>query len=84
MTLTRGGGPLSTPNPTDVNYAIDGPKHLLFLSPFPRRVCAEIGGDTVLETARGHLLHESNLGAVLYAPREDMCAEMTATETVTH
>jgi uncharacterized protein (DUF427 family) len=84
MTLTRGGGPLSTPHPTDVNYTIEGPKHLLFLSPFPRRLRAEIGGDTIFETERGQLLHESNLGAVLYVPREDMCAEMAATETVTH
>lgn len=84
MTLTRGGGPLSTPHPTDVNYTIEGPKHLLLASPFPRRVRAEIGGDTIFDTERGMLVHESNMKPVLYVPREDMCAEMTATETVTH
>jgi uncharacterized protein (DUF427 family) len=84
MTLTRGGGPLSTPHPADVNYTIEGPKHLLFLSPFPRRVRAEIGGETVADTTSGHLLHESNLGAVLYVPREDVSAELTPSDTSTH
>lgn len=83
MTLTRGGGPLSTPHPSHVNYAIEGPGHLLFLSPFPRRVRAEIGGDTILDTGNARLLHESNISPVLYVPRADLCAEMETTETVT-
>ena len=72
MTLTSGGGPLSTPGPEEVNYAVDGPAHRLFMHPFPRRVRAEVGGETVLDTTRGVLLHESNLLPVLYVPLEDV------------
>ena len=85
MSLTRGGGPLSSPpGPQTVNYAIDGPKHRLYLHPFPRRVRAELGGETVLDTTGGFLLHESNLGPVLYVPREDVTGELEPTDHSTH
>lgn len=84
MTLTLGQGPLSTPHPEGVNYTIDGPKHLLFRSPFPRRVRYVAGGATVLDTERAVLVHESNLLPVLYAPREDVALELTRSAKVTH
>lgn len=84
MTLTRGGGPLSTPGPETVNYAIDGPGHRLLLETFPRRVRGELGDGTLFDSIRGHLLHESNLGPVLYVPRDDVRLELTRSETVTH
>ncbi len=72
MSLTFGGGPLATPGPDAVNYAIDGPGHRLLLHPFPRRVRAQVGGETLLDTEQGRLLYESNLLPVLYVPLEDV------------
>ncbi|MDS1271233.1 DUF427 domain-containing protein [Lipingzhangella sp. LS1_29] len=72
MSLTLGGGPLAADHPKTVNYRLDGPERLLYASPFPRRVRAVLGGETVLDTDRGILVHETGLLPVLYAPWEDV------------
>ncbi|ASU83080.1 hypothetical protein CDO52_10085 [Nocardiopsis gilva YIM 90087] len=72
MSLTIGGGPLAADAPKTVNYTVDSPRHSLFMEPFPRRVRAEIGGRTVLDSDRGYLVHETNLLPVLYVPEEDI------------
>jgi hypothetical protein len=40
---------------------IDDPAHRLLLKPFPQRVRAVFGGQTVLDTTSGMPLHKSNL-----------------------
>jgi uncharacterized protein (DUF427 family) len=75
MSLTMATGPLSVA-PAPSNYAIDGPKHRILFEPHPRRVRALFAGRTVLDTTRGHLLHESNLLPVLYVPIEDLDASL--------
>jgi uncharacterized protein (DUF427 family) len=72
MTLTLGGGPLASRPPETVNYTIDGPAHRLLWQPFPRRVRALLGSETVLDSTRARLLHESNLLPQLYVPRADL------------
>lgn len=72
MTLTLGGGPLASRSPETVNYTIDGPAHRLLWHPFPRRVRALLGGETVLDSTSAKLLHESNLLPQLYVPRADL------------
>ncbi|MET0448548.1 MAG: DUF427 domain-containing protein, partial [Aeromicrobium sp.] len=72
MSLTRTPGPLATNPPAETNYSIDGPAHRLLLTPFPRRVRAELAGVTVLDTIAGGLVHESNLLPVLYVPEADV------------
>ncbi|MCF6522860.1 DUF427 domain-containing protein [Streptomyces sp. JJ36] len=72
MALTLGGGPLDRRAPHPANYRVDGPDGLLFWAPFPRRVRALFGGETVLDTERGMLLHESGLLPQLYVPRADL------------
>lgn len=67
-----GSGPLSVRAPETVNYRLDSPAHRLFFDAFPRRVRAEFGGETVLDTRQGMLLHESALLPQLYVPREDV------------
>lgn len=85
MSLTLGGGPLAADRPETVNYGIEGPKHLLFAQPFPRRVRAALAGRTILDSERGLLVHESNLLPVLYVPFEDLAgAHLTATDHRTH
>lgn len=85
MSLTLGPNrPLSSAGPATVNYQVDGPKHRLFLDPFPRRIRAFLGGELVLDSIRAMLLHESNLMVVLYVPRDDVLAKLTPTEHTTH
>ncbi len=76
MGLTFGRGPLSRSGGAQTNFRIDGPKHLLYFDEFPRRVRALLGGEVVLDTARGRLLHETGLLPVLYVPSEDVTASL--------
>jgi uncharacterized protein (DUF427 family) len=85
MSLTHSPGPLAGKPPETVNYTIEGPKHRLLLHDFPRRVRAVFAGETVLDTERGALLHETGLPAVLYVPLEDVRQDLlTATDLSTH
>ena len=85
MALTLGDGPLSSRPRNTVNYRIDGPAHRLLFEPFPRRVRAVFGGETVLDTTSGMLLHESNLLPQLYLPHDDVRDDLlTRTDHHTH
>ncbi|WP_067793975.1 DUF427 domain-containing protein [Actinomadura formosensis] len=72
MSLTMGPGPLAGSPGDEVNFTIKGPEHRLFMQDFPRRVRARFAGETVLDTERGKLLHETGLLPVLYVPEEDV------------
>ncbi|HEY1969686.1 MAG TPA: DUF427 domain-containing protein [Pseudonocardia sp.] len=84
MTLTRAPGPLSGGDQL-VNYRLDGPKHRLLMHPFPRRVRAEFAGQTVLDTRRGVLVHETGLLPQLYVPEADLRTDLLVdTDLSTH
>lgn len=84
MTLTLGNGPLVAKDPPESNYEIEGPMHRILWGEFPRRVRAELGGETVLDTTRGRLLHESQMLPVLYVPDDDVATDLLEpTETRT-
>jgi uncharacterized protein (DUF427 family) len=76
MSLTFSSGPLAGRPPQTVNYRIEGPAHRLLMQEFPRRVRATFGGQTVLDTVRGQLLHETGLPPQLYVPQEDIRADL--------
>lgn len=85
MTLTLSRAPLSTNRPSEVNYELSGPDRLLLLDEFPRRVRAVFAGQSVADTTRGRLLHESGLLPVLYVPDDDVRTDMLQpTEHTTH
>lgn len=85
MSLTLSDGPLAAGAPDTVNYEIVGPRHKLLFTPFPRRVRATFAGETVFDTERGMLLHESNLLPVLYVPIDDVRTDLlTRTDHSTH
>ncbi len=85
MTLTLANGPLAPGAPETVNYALDGPRNKILFSPFPRRVRATFGGETVIDTEAGMLLHESNILPALYVPAADVRLDLaTATDHSTH
>ncbi len=74
MSLTRSSGPLAGRPPETVNYRIDGPAHRLLMQEFPRRVRATFGGQTVADTVRAVLVHETGLLPQVYVPQEDIRA----------
>ncbi|TDB86618.1 DUF427 domain-containing protein [Actinomadura sp. 7K534] len=85
MSLTMRPGPLAGSPGDEVNFSIDGPEHRLFMHDFPRRVRARFGGETVLDTERGQLLHETGLLPVLYVPEEDVRTDLLEkTDHTTH
>ncbi|GAA4909925.1 DUF427 domain-containing protein [Streptomonospora salina] len=85
MSLTMGGGPFAHDAPAAVNYRIESPHHSLFMHAFPRRVRAELGGETVLDSRRGMLLHETSLLPQLYVPTEDIAEQLLApSDRTTH
>ncbi|TQN32335.1 uncharacterized protein (DUF427 family) [Haloactinospora alba] len=85
MSLTLGGGPLADDSPGTANYTITSPGRALYANTFPRRVRAELGGRTVLDSRNGVLLHETGLLPVLYVPEGDIDPSvLTASEHTTH
>ncbi|MDQ2707744.1 MAG: DUF427 domain-containing protein [Actinomycetota bacterium] len=85
MTLTRLPGPLAGKDGQLTNYRIEGPQHRLLMHPFPRRVRAELAGQTVLDTRYGVLVHETGLLPQLYVPEADLRAKLAApTDHHTH
>jgi uncharacterized protein (DUF427 family) len=85
MTLTLFRGPLSATPPEATNYRVDGPTHRLLFEAFPRRVRAVLGSQTVLDSHRAKLLHESAHLPQLYVPREDVREDLLeATDHTTH
>jgi uncharacterized protein (DUF427 family) len=76
MSLTFPAGPLSGHPPQTVNYVIEGPAHKLLMHEFPRRVRAVFGGQTVVDTTRAVLLHETGLPPQVYVPVEDIRADL--------
>lgn len=82
MTLTLSHGPLSGHPPQTTNYTIDGPQHRLLFDVFPRRVRALLGGETVLDTRRGMLLHETGILPQLYVPSEDVRGDLLRRTTL--
>jgi uncharacterized protein (DUF427 family) len=83
MSLTHAPGPLAgEPGPT--NYAIEGPKHRLLMTPLTRRVRAELGGRTVIDTTGAVFVHETGLKPALYVPLADVSGALTRTDHSTH
>ncbi len=76
MSLTISSGPLAGRPPETINYRIDGPAHKLLMQEFPRRVRASFGGETVVDTVRAMLLHETGLLPQVYVPQDDIRADL--------
>jgi uncharacterized protein (DUF427 family) len=84
MSLTRGSGPLGG-TPADSNYTIEAPAHRILFEPDARRLRAFVGDTLVLDTRRAHLLHETGIRPVAYAPLEDFDATLLEkSQTTSH
>jgi uncharacterized protein (DUF427 family) len=87
MTLTLGSGPFSrTPAAGHFNFDLGvAPQNVIYIEEFPRRIRAVLAGETVLDTTRGKLLHETGHLPVLYAPVEDLRPDvLEATDHTSH
>lgn len=84
MTLTLGSGPLApgSSSTAQLNFSLDdAPAHRLVFQPDQRRIRALAGDVVVLDTVRAHLLHESGLMPVVYAPEDDFSDGVWAEST---
>jgi len=85
MSLTIGTAPFGPHAAGEWNFEYDGPAHALYLHSQPRRVRAEFAGETVLDTLRPQLLHETALLPRYYVPSADVRWELfEATDHSTH
>jgi uncharacterized protein (DUF427 family) len=85
MSLTRGNGPLSY-RPGKYNFEWNPPRgHILYLEDVPRRVRAIFNGETVADSRRMKLLHETGLLPTYYFPQEDVRTDLLIpTDHATH
>ncbi len=85
MTLTIGTGPFGKEG-GDFNFNTGVLKaHTLYLEDSPKRVRAVFGGETVVDSRRAKLLHETGLLPIYYFPEEDLRHDLLEwTDHTTH
>lgn len=76
MSLTIGPAPLSPESTGAFNADLQIPGHLLYFEDSPRRVRVVFNGETIADSRRVKLLHESRSLPVYYFPLEDVRTEV--------
>jgi uncharacterized protein (DUF427 family) len=71
-----GTGPLGTKPAGTFNFEPPPPGRALYLEPTPKRIRVQIAGETVADSRRAMLLHESGLQPIYYFPAEDVRSEL--------
>jgi uncharacterized protein (DUF427 family) len=85
MSLMLGTGPFAPKRGGHLNFTRQGPAHVLFFEDSPRRVRVVFNGETVADSRRVKLLHETGLQAVYYFPEQDVRSDLLEpTERTTH
>jgi len=86
MALTVGAAPFGRRGSGEFNFDTGVLKpHTLYFEGSPKRVRAVFGGETVVDSRRAKLLHETGYLPVYYFPEEDLNAEvLSATDHTTH
>lgn len=75
MGLMYGSGPLG-PHPAGKFNFDPPPGRAIYLEPTPKRIRVQIAGETVADSRRAMLLHESGLQPIYYFPPEDVRSEL--------
>jgi uncharacterized protein (DUF427 family) len=76
MGLMSGTGPLGRKPAGTFNFEPPPPGRALYLEPTPKRIRVQVGGETIADSRRALLLHESGLQPVYYFPPEDVRSDM--------
>jgi uncharacterized protein (DUF427 family) len=71
-----GNGPLGPQPAGTFNFEPPEPGRALYLEPTPKRIRVQVGGETIADSRRAMMLHESGLQPVYYFPPEDVRAEV--------
>src|SRR5437879_276000 len=75
MSLTMGAGPFGHVPAGRFNIEVQH-EGVVYVEPFPRRIRAVLGGETVFDTRRAHLLWESGRLPRYFIPRDDVRSEL--------
>ncbi len=81
MSLTIGTGPLAPGAAGNFNSPLELPEKLIFFDPYLPRVRAMFEGETVVDSLRTRLLHESGRLPVFYFPLDDVRQELLEPST---
>jgi uncharacterized protein (DUF427 family) len=86
MALTVGTGPFGKQSSGEFNFEPDAPDgHTLYFEDSPRRVRAVFGGETVVESSRVKMLHETGYLPTYYFPLDDVNQKLLEkTDHTTH
>jgi uncharacterized protein (DUF427 family) len=86
MALTKGSGPFGEERSGEFNFEPQPPRdHALYIEETPKRVRAAFGGETVADSRRVKMLHETGYLPVYYFPKEDVRADLLEkSEHTTH
>jgi uncharacterized protein (DUF427 family) len=76
MGLMYGTGPLSPDPAGTFNFQPPPPGWALYLEPTLKRIRVEVGGETIADSRRAMLLHESGLQPIYYFPPEDVRSDV--------
>ena len=76
MTMTVGTGPFGQRPGGTFNRPLPDLKGLIYFEDFPRRIRAELGGVTVVDSTHAKLLHESGLLPILYFPADEVRTDL--------
>ena len=78
MSLTIGSGPLAREAAGTFNASLSLPDRLILFDPYLPRVRALFEGETVVDTLRAQLLHETGCLPVFYFPLDDVREDLLA------
>jgi uncharacterized protein (DUF427 family) len=78
MGLMSGTGPLSRKPAGEFNFEPPPPGRALYLEPTPKRIRVQVGGETIADSRRAMMLHESGLQPTYYFPPEDVRGDTLA------
>jgi uncharacterized protein (DUF427 family) len=76
MGLMTGTGPLGREPAGTFNFEPPPPGTALYLEPTPKRIRVIVGGETVADSRRAMLLHESGHQPIYYFPPEDVRSDL--------
>jgi uncharacterized protein (DUF427 family) len=75
MGMMYGTGPLGRQPAGEFNFEAPEPGRALYLEPTPRRIRVVLGGETIADSRRAMMLHESGHQPIYYFPPEDVRPE---------